>query len=820
MGVRKTKSVYFCFMTRRITLIGTLLMTFVFVRAQDPASILQRLTDSFPQERIHIHYNKNTYFSGETIWFKAYLYNGFVPSDLSTNFFVELRNSNNQIVAKKQLPIFSSTVIGSFELSDTVAPGYYTVRAYTPWMLNFKEDFLYERSIYIYKPSKQSRPITNQKPQFKINFFPEGGELVKSVVNVVAFKASDQYGNPVACRGRLIDGEGNELATLQSVHDGMGSFGYIPAGNNKYFAEISFSEGPMEKVELPVAKETGWVMQVREESESRKRIILMRPAGGSSTKLLLVGQMQQQMVLSQIVNVNGNNALVSVDTKNFPSGILQLTLMDEGGLPIAERLSFINNQDFRYEVKLKTDLKSLQSKGRNQMSFSMPDSLIGSYSVSIVDDERVLHHSTASNIVSSLLLTSDLKGYIHNPDFYLAQNDKSTRVALDLLMMTHGWRRFSWTETLANRFPAIKFRDKNYIQISGNIFSQKTKKPVTSGEVNFIYRTKDSSTDFLQVAVDEKGGFEIDNLSYQDTAAFSFQLNSQKNKEKEILIELIKDSIDYFLYSNKLETKRYEPNMPEFNQDSAEIFFAYSADASGKFTELETITVVAKKKKPIEELNERYTTGLFSTMTMARVYDLVNNDPGAGALHVFQYIQGRVPGLRVITQGFPPSYTVVSGRAMSLTGGPIPVPLFLDEMPATSQQLVSVSMREVAMIKYFPTGFMGNPGIGSTQALVVYTKKGGDAIRITKDFLNAFQYPGYSVVREFYSPDYEQNPNKINEADKRTTILWQPEIKQDADSGRYLIKFFNSDKAKKLKLVLEGMLSDGRMIHQEMMITD
>ena len=787
--------------------------------SQDASLVLKKLADSFPQERVHIHFDKEAYVSGETIWFKAYLFNGFVPSDLSTNFYVELRNDKGKLVDRKTLPIFSGTAIGSIAIPDTLVTGQYLFRAYTPWMLNFREEFLFEKPIVLYKSGKQTSAPLSQSPRYSLQFFPEGGDLIKSIVNVVAFKGTNQFGEPVDIKGRLIDAAGNELASLQSVHDGMGSFGFIPTGDMEYFAEVSFADGAIQKIPLPRAQEKGWGLQVREESPTRRRVAIVRPATGSVGKMLLVGQMQQQLLLAQPLTIEGSSALLSIDLSAFPTGILQLTLLNEENLPVAERLLFVNKEDFWVNLDFSKQESSVKPKAKNEFQFSVPDSISGSFSVSVVDEDKVLHTGKSDDIVSRFLLTSDLKGYIHHPEFYLSKNDKPTRAALDLLMMTHGWRRFSCKESLVGNFPRIIYRDKNYIQISGTILSERTQKPVTSGEVNFIYRTKDSLTDFLQVVVDDKGRFELDNLSYQDSAEFSFQLNSKKNKEKQLKIILDKDSTDYSFFTNRIDHSIQPFNILFTQSDSAEIIYSYLRDSSGKVQELTAVIVTARKKKPIEELNERYTTGLFSSMTMAKVYDLVNNDPGAGALHVFQYIQGRVPGLRVVSQGFPPSYTVFSGRAMSLTGGPIPVPLYLDEMPATSQQLVSLSMREVAMIKYFPTGFMGNPGIGSTQALVVYTKKGGDAIKISKDFLNAFSYPGYSVVREFYSPDYEINPEKQSEIDRRTTIVWQPELKQDPETGKYTIRFFNSDKATKLKLVLEGMLSDGRLVHKEMSIT-
>ncbi len=450
--------------------------------AQEPGKVLQQLTDSFPQERIHIHYDKQAYVAGETIWFKGYLFSGFVPSDLSTNFYFQLTDQSGKIVGKKLFPIFSGTVQGSFVLPDTLTTGNYTITAFTPWMLNFDKDFLYSKTVYVYGRKQQKPQQGRADEQYSVYFFPEGGDLVKGVVNVVAFKGVDRFGKPASITGRIVDKDGSEVASLQTVHDGMGSFGFVPSGDNVYTAEISFEENEVQKVPMPAAKESGWVMQVREESVSKRRVILLRPAGGAPVTLQLVGQMQQQMVLQQPINVNGNNALLSFDTKDFPSGILQLTLLNEQNMPVAERLLFINNQEFVLNTDIKTEAKSLQPKGKNQFSFYIPDSLYGSFSVSVVDDDRVFHDSNTNDIVSRFLLTSDLKGYVHNPAFYLRNNDKPTRVAADLLMMTNGWRRFNWKETLAGTFPSIRFRDKNHLQIGGTICHKKPKSLLLKGK--------------------------------------------------------------------------------------------------------------------------------------------------------------------------------------------------------------------------------------------------------------------------------------------------------------------------------------------------
>jgi len=390
-------------------------------------------------------------------------------------------------------------------------------------------------------------------------------------------------------------------------------------------------------------------------------------------------------------------------------------------------------------------------------------------------------------------------------------------MALDLVMMTHGWRRFQWNLVLKEQFPVLHFRDQNHLQLSGTIFSERTKKPVAGGEANFFLRTKDSLTDFFQVPIGNDGRFAVEDLVYSDSAQFSFQYNSKKNREKELYIELDKDTVNYFLTGSRLLASSSN-NFPYYKPvlDSLNTLFNFATDTSGNYRLLEAVTVTAKKKRPIEELNKRYTTGIFSSMNMVRILDLVNNDPGAGALNVFQYIQGRIGGgVRVVQSGSPPTYILYSPRGMSLTGGPIPISMFLDEFPTTSTQLASIPMHEIAMIKFFQSGFIGNPGSGSTQALVVYTKKASDTKIIGPGYLNAFMYPGYSPVREFYSPDYEQSPANLELPDRRTTLLWQPELKVDPDTGKYLIRFFNSDGARRLKIIIEGITADGKLIREE-----
>lgn len=811
----KFELVVFCSTMRKIPALLLLLFSLCRLTAQEPAELIRMLNDSFPQERIHIHFDRDVYTTGDKIWFKAYLFSGFLPSSLSSNFIAELVSPEGKLVERQRLPIMAGTASGSFDLPDSLPGGQYSIRAYTPWMLNFNENFLYRKSLFVYKPGTDLASSKNASGSsaYKVYVFPEGGDLVYGFPNSVAVKCLNPGGQPAEGKGRLIDGDGVEVVTFNTVHDGMGKFAFFPEKGKSYQLEMTFGNAGKTLISLPAIKEKGWILQAIEESENRRQVLIASTDIDTGTVVTLLGQMQQQVLIDQKLKMSTNSKVLRIDTKDLPSGILQLTLFDQSGKPVAERLLFINNREYLLPVTLHTDTLSFQKKARNVYSFKLSDSISANLSVSIVDVEKTGTDSSRDEIISRLLLTADIKGEVNDPAYYLSGNDRSIRSNTDLLMMTQGWRRFNWQEVQAGSLPAIKFRDKNYIQLSGTVYNSRTQKKLNSGEINFFIKTKDSVTDLFQTEVAKDGRFLLENLVFYDTAQFSFQLNSNKNKEKLVKLTLDRDTSFHELYASARFDRLPSLSVPwtatsiQLNQ-----LFRLNNDTSGNYRMLESITVIGKRKRPLQELNERYTSGLFTSMNFVKIIDLVHDPLPSGALNVFQYIQGRIPGVRVQTSGFPPSYVVYSGRAMSLTGGPIPVPLFLDEVAATSKQIETIPMQDVAMIKFFQTGFMGNPSLGSTQALAVYTRRPGDRLPSNLDFLDTLYYPGYSVKREFYSPDYDEMPARRSWVDRRVTLLWEPDLKPDDENGNYHIRFYNSDFARKLLVRMEGTTADGKLI--------
>jgi hypothetical protein len=126
-------------------------------------------------------------------------------------------------------------------------------------------------------------------------------------------------------------------------------------------------------------------------------------------------------------------------------------------------------------------------------------------------------------------------------------------------------------------------------------------------------------------------------------------------------------------------------------------------------------------------------------------------------------------------------------------------------------------MSDVAFVKTYVGA--ESSAIGPYNGVVaVYTKKGigaGSSI-LDKSFIK-IRVTGYNITREFFAPDYERNPAQRSLPDDRITLMWKPTLQLDAN-GKASIRFYNNDVAKKIKILIQGLDADGRMIYKEQIL--
>lgn len=755
-----------------------------------------------PVEKLYLHLDRESYFAGQTIWLKGYFMAGLIPSGQSSSLYVELVNSENYVVLRNIFPVYYGTTIGGqIDIPENLVAGTYQIRAYSSIMLN-QPGFIFHKRVSIWGKEDKKKNDDIPGGKSRLLFFPEGGNMVKGLLNIVAFKAIDRYGMPLPVEGEIKSETGELVTSFKSQHDGMGSFPIIPLPAGSYFATLKGSE---EKYPLPQSTDNGITFSVRNTAKGKQFRIQYNSADEAFKPAYLVGQMENQVLFKHPISGDKKEITGVIPTTDFYSGILQLTVFNKDEMPLAERLTFINNKDYVLPATFKVDTLNTEARKRNRFSIALTDTIIGNFSVSVTDADSETEPFRSQTIYSWFLLNSDLRGYIHNPAYYFSSNSDSTQGALDLVMMTNGWTRFKWTDVAQNKLPPVKYKDPGYITLSGQIVLEGTKKPLANRDVIMMRSAVDTTvakrgtTTLLQT--DSTGRFKLDSLFFTDKNKILFS-EVRGNKSKFIRVKLDADSLNRKF---GIEPIPMPQDSSAISKNNA-IVSAYDEYIKAQGLLLENVVVKARQKSEVEKLDEQYASGLFSGGINSRTIDLRNEVFGGD---IFQYLQGRVAGLTV--SGTPGNY-VLNYRGGGLGGGN--VALFLDEMPTDATMIEGIPVAELAFIKLMPNT-VATAGGGT--ALALYRKKGADLRAAMESPTDIVNYNGYTVMKEFYNPDYDKQPDN-SKADKRMTLNWNPAIFLAEVNPTIPIIFYNNDQTKRFKIVAEGVTNDGRMLMIEKII--
>jgi hypothetical protein len=376
---------------------------------------------------------------------------------------------------------------------------------------------------------------------------------------------------------------------------------------------------------------------------------------------------------------------------------------------------------------------------------------------------------------------------------------------LDLVMQTNGWRKFDWDKLRAGVAPTLKYDvETGKMNIGGKVYGLKNVS-TNSLMLNLIIQHKDSSRNLLFVPIEKDGTFNDYTQMFYDTARIFYNFNQNKT-----LTDIVQVKFENGLLRQGYKTVDYtNGNQPFVWNDSLSrmrmngfLQLQEEWKKRSAYKTLQEVIVKARVKTKEQAIDERYSSGLFAGGD-AQTFDFMNDPAAAGALDILSYLQGRVPGLMISGQG--------TGMSLSWRGST--PDLYLDQFPLGVEQIQSLNVRDIAMVKVFRPPFFGSSGGGAGGAIAIYTKKGGDFKGdnngSSKGMMNTI-LTGYSQFKEFYNPQYD-NPNENPETDIRTTLYWNPYVMTNKKSPRFRVQFFNNDFSKKLQVVLEGISADGRM---------
>ncbi len=359
-----------------------------------------------------------------------------------------------------------------------------------------------------------SRSIPIQLGDIDLQFFPEGGDMVAGTTNNVAFKALDEFGKPTDIEGKILNKKGEIVATFKSYHQGMGTLALTPNGEEIYTAEITSPVSLKTKYALPMAKANAYTLQV---SKQDKTNIVVDAISPNAEEIYLIAQNNGTVVYSEAIQAKKGKNTVSIPTGDFPVGITQISLFDGNKAARAERLVFTNPHK-QLKVSVKTDQDKYQPREKVKMTVEVKDEngrpVEGNFSVSVADDKLLTFaDDKQGHILSSILLESELKGEIEEPNFYFDSESDPTRKkpeisrarALDHLLLTQGWRRFTWKQVQDNQLPALAAAEKG---IASGYARDGQGLAVVGCELVAYHPTLGS----YRATTDKNGAFVFDNL--------------------------------------------------------------------------------------------------------------------------------------------------------------------------------------------------------------------------------------------------------------------------------------------------------------------
>ena len=908
------------------------------------------------QEKVYLHFDNNCYFLGDTIWYKAYvvLADDNTPEPLSRILYVELLNEQGYLMERQQLEINrQGQANGCFAISDTTFAGFYEVRAYTKWMLNFGyepceswchpswfefdedqglcawdlsknaptiqptmwyagagtyeiagqdifyginyvcppycatvEDTEYNSGFSVVADNERenyrdyhnlfsrvlpvySRPdtaanymrkvmptkitvgdyqVTWKTPKFDVKFYPEGGYLLAGHKCRVAWEAMNQQLERLNVSGVLLE-DGEPIDSVRPIHAGRGLITLNVKHGRKYKVRFEFGKDKF-TFDLPKPFEQGVALHVSQDSDMVKFHV-----GREFTK---------QPPLALKVFCRGKR-LASFDLKgkgsveevmyleNLNEGVHQVVVCDTSGNVYADRLFFVNkcyesqarimvagiaNRPYQPLEKIRLNLLATDPKGhplKNQ-----------TFSVSVRDEAQLDPTFTTGNIMTNLLLESDLKGYVENPDYYFEADDEKHRQALDVLMLVQGWRRYDWKSIEKPETFALDYLPEQKMVIYGDAYplrtelkdlfrKEKRKIQISCSLLNLNDDLKEGDTYLFKGAVeaDSLGRFQIAYEPFYGNVRLSLRANyvDKIDKKDEYLPTHDKRIFlrkQYFYPQSLKAFDWYETHQPETTknkeltwEDYQEGIYATKWIPQVNIKSKRRPHAKLQKDKPVAQLsiqdflNDKWDQGYYNSFYLMDNKEIPMTD--TTGMSYLMLMDAYVRHMYKPTENNHESHHFcinwnknnIWERIKLIEHIPILDRIFIvSDAPRRPVPYEHVHLDRVMEVE---NGRI-TTGIDSYINIITLPE---EKTRLTVG--REYNFQGFTRPVEFYNPDYSRMKHPLKGgggSDYRRTLYWNPNVTTD-NFGQASIEFYNNSVCTTIDVSTEGITKYGQFLVNE-----
>lgn len=822
----------------------------------------QAYADAYPREKAYLHLDNTSYYIGDTIWYKAYVVTAEQnqPSPISTPLYVELLDQLGNTSERQIIQLRDGEGEGQFILTKALFSGFYEIRAYTKWMLAFSEKQYFSRTIPVYRKrrsevdesrsiityrmdeSMKQRPRSKEK-DFMIRFFPEGGQLVEGIPSVVAFEATSKEEGTVGISGTVYGPDDVELTQFTTLHNGTGCFTYTPT--DKQAKAVVTYQDKKYSFQLPKALAQGYVLNVTSKEKALVIKVLRNPTSLKDTLALFISHQGRPLMYQTIDFKDQTIYHLPLSTQGLPGGVIQLSLMNSNGATLCERFCYVMPSP------------SLQLTATSPNALYYPFEPIeyhismrnhtgqpiqGHFSVAVRDALKSDFQQFDQTIYTDLLLTSDLKGYIHQPGYYFVDHSPRRRVALDILLMIHGWRKYDISQAISATPEKPIYLPETRLTLHGQVTSFLRNKEQKYMSVSVIAR-RDTISAAGATVTDSSGFFHIPMDDFNGSMSAVIQTRRKGKKlNRKTNISLFRN------FAPELRKYAYEELHPKWEDISGRSWWSSLSDSlyldsiMGHDTHLlDQVTIKAKRMK--------YKKILAFEQSVRAYYDIPKEldrmrDEGKSVDYFPLLMTTLNPNIQVNSnwEGDPPLIGIKYKNhhmLCAINGVPYPTfdrELFIDKSidaiksvmicdgtaasagidDDSAYRLSDESLKnhmetsrlspfeEKALKSYLNSTIPYNqPGSQFTICYITTIDNWDPEKKYQSRGIRNTQIQGYSQPIEFYSPHYP-DISKGQGNDHRRTIYWNPKVTTD-ENGEAIIRCNNANSSTFLTISCEAL---------------
>ncbi len=782
---------------------------------------VNRYNNYNPVEKTYLHTDKDLFAAGETVWYGGYTVLGSYHhfSMGSKVLHVDLIGPKNKIVVSQTHELVDGKATGSLELPEDLSAGNYRIRAYTNWMRNFDPDFFFTKTIQVLNAKSAVPAASDADGKIDLQFFPEGGHAVVGLTGKVAFKALGSDGLGRKIQGRLLDSQGEFVATLGTIARGAGFFSFTPQSQEQYTAVLK--DGT--KYPFPQIMGEGYGMTVNNINPKSIQVKIQATSALKGKPFYILGHINNKKYYQGKFEFGDRPTVDFEIPKNkMPSGVMTITLLDRNKKPWCERAVFVNNQEelvisaairpkkFGPRDKVAMDIRVTDTDGRPVST---------ELSIAVTDMGQTVKDPRSGNVLTHLLLQSDLKGHIKEPALLFADQKRATLHGLDLVMLTHGWRKFPWLEMDQVPNAPKEFSFSKGLPISGTARDLKGR-PLANTSLNMVAKAGEN-IGMLTARTLQDGTFSFPDFNFSGPTEIAFNAYDLSDRPVDVRVilkspktTLPSPQFNGTVYALTGETESYESITPV--RKRMELLFDLS-----NTTELDEVVVTEKRiERSRNESPSMY--GLTPDATLytsdhgsaQTVLDLVTRFAGV-------QVNGRTVSIRNggtplwVLNGIPVANDNPSAHEQALqaaaaarrAGEPGEISLSISQSvaagpaPTFVANMDTYSVERIELLKGPSAAIYGSRGANGV--ILIYTKKGGGTIAkpvVSPDFTVL----GHTATRKFYSPKYNAKPDAHQTPDYRATLYWNPSFTTDK-YGNATLSFYNSDNADQIQVDIQGL---------------